>query len=1644
MFTETSFDENTGGIKEESSLIDLDLDIGKLCFSPSPNVSSAAMVASDVSVADVLLPAFDSIKFADLPESKMDIANNNNDVASIWEADLHGQKFDVGKDTGISNCSDFAEVVDDIGKLQKPNHPLIVYQSSRRKSARSINCKFNPKSESQTQKPSRNCRKILKKDSVLDIDSLKISRKRRSSFPKQPRITGWGVLGNSLPDFEENGVNVVNIGTEKKLTGVRGVQAKKSPVTANTGKKSVQKSCHPTGHITLKIKIGNQSCGVVHVTKDLNVSEKSKYTERLSRDVTLPHERKLDNVLSSDVSVLSTHLDSRGNVENSSFNMSGDLHQIINHEEGDNVRATTENRCSDAGTSPDSEVINSIQDATVFEKGLQNTQDTPTIPMDRINQKCFTDSVPDVYFGDGSSLSFSQNKSKKGNKKDKPHMLGDCSMKNKLIGAKTTNSAKAPVEFETEQKAVDVSYRNGVSVLGTSKTYLNTNSSDGVFKCPSRCSRMTNSGTPSTSKLCNEVEGNMSPGLVVAVESSKAQAGETLNPCSNGLKLSKCSRAKEQRKSRCDITSKKEKASKGDRNNLEPKHQIDEKADAGSVLGGVENHMIAGNQTSSDLGESGYPSKVSGGQLNSLPFSSGELMDQYTPPRNAWVLCDECQKWRRIPATLADQIEETNSGWTCKDNTDTDFADCSIPQEKSNSEINAELEISDAEEDACDPLRTSNQNRSKAVQQSSSWSLIKSNLFLHRNRKTQPIDEVMVCHCKPPTDGKMGCGAKCLNRMLNIECVRGTCPCAELCSNQQFQKRKYAKLKWVRCGKKGFGLQALDNISPGKFLIEYVGEVLDTRAYEARQKEYALQGHKHFYFMTLNGSEVIDACAKGNLGRFINHSCDPNCRTEKWMVKGEVCVGLFAVRDIKKGEEVTFDYNYVRVFGAAAKKCVCGAPNCRGYIGGDPTNSEVIVQGDSDDDFEEPVITCEDREMKDDWNDIIANSLPDGENKSANEPPKISARRMKSLNVAFQLESITSETSIQKVGVSSATQVLDNDEADNSVGINFSSGVAVLSSDAKKDNGKSSSISSSAVSKVESEVDSHVQVADISLQSVDVMINARSPAQQPTRSEVTALPSKSQPKTIRRKLKYATLGGKEALAKPDSVVKTRLPSLIKKGKLKSNLVNGKGTSDVDKSNAATNKSKNLPGVPLTSHVETVEEKLNELLDTEGGISKRKDASRGYLKLLLLTATSGTNGHGEAIQSNRDLSMILDALLKTKSRTVLVDITNKNGLQMLHNIMKQYRKEFIKTPILRKLLKVLEYLATREILTLEHITGGPPCPGVESFRDSILTLTEHDDWKVHQIARNFRDRWIPRHLRRKCFMETNDGKTDFPQHPNQSRLSSSPHDHSNDQGGKPAEPTIASDTNPYNNNNNNNGTTETRIRKRKSRWDNPAPDKKNTHSRMKNTDPDIPPGFSSPCKEDSGPPGFSSPSRIVSPPCNDGSTPPGFPRPYKNNTVPFNAVLGNLQPKFISSMPVSYGVPFSVMHQFDVVKSENAENWKVAPGFPFHPFPPLPPPRYNKAGPPAVDCNSAEIHHLSGQKRHMESPDMNIQVDPEFQRDGASYNLGRNFFRQQKWNQPKAVPPPPWVRIRNGWVHGGNTRNDTPPPGFGNGANQYRN
>ena len=94
----------------------------------------------------------------------------------------------------------------------------------------------------------------------------------------------------------------------------------------------------------------------------------------------------------------------------------------------------------------------------------------------------------------------------------------------------------------------------------------------------------------------------------------------------------------------------------------------------------------------------------------------------------------------------------------------------------------------------------------------------------------------------------------------------------------------------------------------GQFVIEYVGELISDETCRERVRKGINDGVINYYMLTIDKDCIIDAGPMGNLSRFMNHSCDPNCETQKWTVNGEVRVGLFAKRDIKTGEELVFDY----------------------------------------------------------------------------------------------------------------------------------------------------------------------------------------------------------------------------------------------------------------------------------------------------------------------------------------------------------------------------------------------------------------------------------------------------------------------------------------------------------------------------------------------------------------------------------------------------------------------------------------------------------------------------------------------------------------------------------------------------------------
>jgi [histone H3]-lysine36 N-trimethyltransferase len=178
------------------------------------------------------------------------------------------------------------------------------------------------------------------------------------------------------------------------------------------------------------------------------------------------------------------------------------------------------------------------------------------------------------------------------------------------------------------------------------------------------------------------------------------------------------------------------------------------------------------------------------------------------------------------------------------------------------------------------------------------------------------------------------CGedSDCINRATKMECV-GDCGCGSGCQNQRFQQRQYANVSVIKTQKKGYGLRTNSDLRPGDFIFEYVGEVINEPQFRRRMVQYDEEGIKHFYFMSLSKGEFVDATKKGNLGRFCNHSCSPNCYVDKWVVGDKLRMGIFAERNINAGEELVFNYNVDR-YGANPQPCYCGEPNCTGFIGG--------------------------------------------------------------------------------------------------------------------------------------------------------------------------------------------------------------------------------------------------------------------------------------------------------------------------------------------------------------------------------------------------------------------------------------------------------------------------------------------------------------------------------------------------------------------------------------------------------------------------------------------------------------------------------------------------------------------------------------
>ena len=121
------------------------------------------------------------------------------------------------------------------------------------------------------------------------------------------------------------------------------------------------------------------------------------------------------------------------------------------------------------------------------------------------------------------------------------------------------------------------------------------------------------------------------------------------------------------------------------------------------------------------------------------------------------------------------------------------------------------------------------------------------------------------------------------------------------------------------------GLCAARDIKKGQRVIEYKGKKITNKQADEDSK----YGYDITYLFILNKKYVLDGDFKFNKARLINHSCDPNCEV---LDESKSKIWITAMRDIKKNEELSYDYGFSFDSDYKDHICKCRSKNCVGFI----------------------------------------------------------------------------------------------------------------------------------------------------------------------------------------------------------------------------------------------------------------------------------------------------------------------------------------------------------------------------------------------------------------------------------------------------------------------------------------------------------------------------------------------------------------------------------------------------------------------------------------------------------------------------------------------------------------------------------------
>jgi hypothetical protein len=180
---------------------------------------------------------------------------------------------------------------------------------------------------------------------------------------------------------------------------------------------------------------------------------------------------------------------------------------------------------------------------------------------------------------------------------------------------------------------------------------------------------------------------------------------------------------------------------------------------------------------------------------------------------------------------------------------------------------------------------------------------------------------------------------RCINRGCKVECIIEMCDVnlandGRVCKNSRIQQNQRANVEVFDAGDKGRGLRACEDLPAGTFILEYVGEVINDRVLMKRLRRYERAGLRHRYIMEIDKNKklYVDSTKKANISRYMNHCCEPNSFVELWKCGAEWRAAFFTQKNVRKGEELTFDYHWEALGDTSLIKCQFGAKKCHGYV----------------------------------------------------------------------------------------------------------------------------------------------------------------------------------------------------------------------------------------------------------------------------------------------------------------------------------------------------------------------------------------------------------------------------------------------------------------------------------------------------------------------------------------------------------------------------------------------------------------------------------------------------------------------------------------------------------------------------------------